>query len=501
MTQVLNPTSGTIAIEGRLSPLLQIGTGFHGDFTGRQNVYSSLAHQGVVGKDAHALFDGILAFAELDEYIDQPMKTYSTGMVARLMFSTATAILPDILVVDELLGVGDGYFSQKSFDRMRQMCSRNGTTLLLVTHDLYAALNLCERFIWIDSGRVMIDGDGQSTVHAYEASIKAQEEERLRRRHLASVPVAADRVGGLRVAVRSQSGFALDAPLALASLVVGYADGARVALEVADGHPSWLLVPENNLGFATVIDGRRCRVLNTFGSIYHKAEWAVSLPRGEGLAELSIEYAFGGSEPFELTVQADDQRVLLRELLGAGEGWQRRVLPMTEAGPPTATLPTSGQYGTGLMRIHGVRFVDADGQPVVKATHGAPLSIEVEIAVQSPDASREPTFAIVFMRAGSSASAYVQTDRLELPAGDRFRVVARFDAVVLGSGDWQLTVGLAEPDYYLQPWNEYFTVNARWYHIISRGVDLRIDSVRSIDPAAFVVLPVTLTVEPLGTAL
>src|SRR6185503_4708151 len=105
----------------------------HPEFTGRQNVFAGLAHQGVVGRAASDLFEQILQFAEVEEYIDQPMKTYSTVMMT-----------PDILIVDEILGVGDAYFAHKSFERMRDLCTQAGTTLLLVTHDVYSALNLCE---------------------------------------------------------------------------------------------------------------------------------------------------------------------------------------------------------------------------------------------------------------------------------------------------------------------------------------------------------------------
>ena len=137
-------------MDGQVSNLLQIGSGFHPDFTGRQNVFASLAHQGITGAAAARFFDEILAFAEIEEYIDQPMKTYSTGMCSRLMFSSSVVVKPDILIVDEILGVGDAYFAHKSFERMRDLCTHDGTTLLLVTHDIYSALNLCERFIWLD---------------------------------------------------------------------------------------------------------------------------------------------------------------------------------------------------------------------------------------------------------------------------------------------------------------------------------------------------------------
>src|SRR6266536_6198862 len=160
VTGVIAPTSGELAVRGRIHALLQIGTGFHPDFTGRENALAYLAQLGVTGGDAAAKVAEIVDFAELEEYIDQPVKTYSTGMAARLMFATSTAITPHILVLDEVLGVGDAYFAQKSYERMRELCEAQGTTLLLVTHDVYSALKIASRIVWIDRGRILMDGDG-----------------------------------------------------------------------------------------------------------------------------------------------------------------------------------------------------------------------------------------------------------------------------------------------------------------------------------------------------
>jgi len=130
VTKVIQPTAGSLEVRGDVHALLQIGTGFHPDFTGRQNVNAYLAQLGVTGADAGRRCADAIAFAELEEYIDQPVKTYSTGMAMRLMFSASTAISPDLLVLDEVLGVGDAYFAQKSYDRMRELCERNDATLL-----------------------------------------------------------------------------------------------------------------------------------------------------------------------------------------------------------------------------------------------------------------------------------------------------------------------------------------------------------------------------------
>src|SRR5262249_51611252 len=162
---------------------------------------------------------------------DQPMKTYSTGMCSRLMFSSSVVMSPEILVVDEILGVGDAYFSHKSFGRMRQLCSDGGMTLLLVTHDIYSALNLCDRFIWIDRGPVQFDGDGKGAIALYESSIKQQEEEWFRRQNAASLR-AASRDAVVHVVLRNRTGFALTRPLGLAAIELTSAAGESLRLDV-----------------------------------------------------------------------------------------------------------------------------------------------------------------------------------------------------------------------------------------------------------------------------
>ena len=223
------------------------------------------------------------------------MKTYSTGMCSRLMFASSIVIKPEILIVDEILGVGDAYFAHKSFERMRKLCSQDGTTLLLVTHDIYSALNLCDRFIWIDRGEVKFDGDGKSAVALYESSVKEQEEQALRRKNTAGIASDAH-TGLIHVLFRSPSGFALEAPLALESVTVSLVDGRSATLPVSKGAEGWTLLAEGNLGQVETIGGRRCRVLKTSGSIYHKAEWAVTLP-GEGIMEsVRVCWRYEGSD-------------------------------------------------------------------------------------------------------------------------------------------------------------------------------------------------------------
>ena len=491
VTETITPSSGTVRFRGRVSPLLQIGTGFHGDFTGRQNVYASLAHMGVTGAAAHQRFEEIVAFAELEEYIDQAVKTYSTGMGARLMFATATAIEPEVLVVDELLGVGDAYFAHKSFERMRQMSSDSGTTLLLVTHDVYSALNLCERFVWIDRGQILMEGDGRSIVSAYEQSIKEQEEQRLRLRNRSAVEPARATTHRLHVQVRSRTGFALSEPLALAKIELQGANGTTHVLPVATGASGWTLQPEANLGPETTVKGIPCRCLTPYGSIYHKAEWTVDVPSLP--AAVSAQWHYSGAEEAEIVTLGPDMKVLARAPLTPALDWQERSWGVGEvADDPRPTA--SGHYGSGRLRIRHVAFLDEAGQPVVRARHGAPLLIEVQVEVMTDRPPDDPTFVIAFHRPGVAAGGYVHADRLKIPATPRFTIRTHLDALLLGSGGWLITVGLAESDFYRASFHPYFTVNEKWHHVIARGFELQVEATTSIDGAAFFVQPARLEV-------
>lgn len=183
ITGNIAPSEGKAAVNGRIQALLELGTGFHPEFTGRDNIRASLAYQNVSSAMVREKEEEIIDFSELDEFIDQPVKTYSAGMYARLAFSTATAIEPEVLIIDEVLGAGDAYFAAKCVERMRSLTEGCNATVLFVSHDLGSVQQLCERVIWIDRGRVVMDGSPVDVTKAYYASILAQEELRIRARN------------------------------------------------------------------------------------------------------------------------------------------------------------------------------------------------------------------------------------------------------------------------------------------------------------------------------
>lgn len=174
ITGTTQPTSGAVEIGGRIAALLELGMGFHPDFTGRQNVYMAGQLSGLSSAEITTLMPEIESFAEIGSYLDQPVRVYSSGMQMRLAFSVATCIRPDVLIVDEALSVGDAYFQHKSFNRIREF-REQGTTLLIVSHDRGAIQSLCDRAILLEGGFVIKDGHPEEVMDFYNALIAEKE--------------------------------------------------------------------------------------------------------------------------------------------------------------------------------------------------------------------------------------------------------------------------------------------------------------------------------------
>ena len=172
---ITKPTSGTIEVRGRVSALIELGTGFHPEISGRENVFINGVMLGLTKREITSRFDEIVEFAELEEFIDAPVKTYSSGMYMRLGFAVAVNVDPDVLLVDEVLAVGDEGFSLKCLDKFAEF-KRRGKTILLVTHGLSMVERFCDEAVWLDDGIVRGEGDPRRVVHAYTTDVEKTEE-------------------------------------------------------------------------------------------------------------------------------------------------------------------------------------------------------------------------------------------------------------------------------------------------------------------------------------
>jgi len=175
---ITKPTSGTVQVNGRVSALIELGAGFHPEISGRENVFINGIMLGLSKREVEARFDQIVDFAELREFIDAPVKTYSSGMYMRLGFAVAIHVDPDVLLVDEVLAVGDEGFTHKCLDKFAEF-RRRGRTILLVTHSLGLVERFCDEAVWLDGGRLHGDGDPKRVVGAYLSAVEKGEEQLL----------------------------------------------------------------------------------------------------------------------------------------------------------------------------------------------------------------------------------------------------------------------------------------------------------------------------------
>lgn len=168
---VIKPTEGSVDVSGKIAPLIELGAGFDHELTGKENIYINASILGFSRNDIEKRFESIVDFSELREFINTPLKNYSSGMIARLGFSIATEVAPDILIIDEILAVGDAQFKKKSKERILDF-RRRGITLLFVSHSMEDVKALCDRVLWLDHGRMKMLGKAEDVIKEYQTFLK-----------------------------------------------------------------------------------------------------------------------------------------------------------------------------------------------------------------------------------------------------------------------------------------------------------------------------------------
>ena len=174
LSRITDPSEGRVSIKGRVASLLEVGTGFHPELTGRENIFLNGAILGMARKEIRRKLDDIVAFAEVDKFLDTPVKRYSSGMYLRLAFAVAAHLDPEILIVDEVLAVGDAAFQRKCLGKMNDI-SGSGRTILFVSHNMQAVRQLCQRVVWLENGRIRQIGRNDETINHYLAAEKRTE--------------------------------------------------------------------------------------------------------------------------------------------------------------------------------------------------------------------------------------------------------------------------------------------------------------------------------------
>jgi lipopolysaccharide transport system ATP-binding protein len=470
ITGVIEPTSGHVEISGASHALLQMGAGFHQELTGRENAYAYLANLGVMGKEADRLVDEIVEFTELELYIDQPIKTYSTGMAMRLIFGASTAVAPSLFVVDEVLGVGDAYFQGKSFARIEELCARHGTTLLLVSHDIYGAARICKRMVWLDRGQIKYDGDPKSTLNFYENSIKEQEEERLRKK--AMLPTSAPQRGrqdwpSCLVELRPPRGTALNAPV---RIVQADLTGGEGRMEFVREGANWSPEP-NGSGIAE---------LQNVGSTFQKGVIRISAPTEALLHNAALSLRL---------ICAEEQE--LQALLYPADGKPRdvgavRLLPEVAAGWDISLDAAHAEvfrddgsvaprHGSGAVRYTSVDILDRDGFSTRLLKQGEPITIAFGYKLADPSVADDLELMISITKDGVLNALRAFNTNLVLPPGQHTGTIHfTCEHLPMASGTFVLSSLIAKRGYYDRNEGKPFSVNHDVYDMIARGLEFEV---------------------------
>lgn len=178
LTRILYPTEGTVHIKGRISSLIELGAGFHPDMTGRENIYTNASIFGLTRKEVEKRLNDIVRFSELEEFIDQPVRTYSSGMYMRLAFAVAINVDADVLLIDEILAVGDAAFQKKCFEKLKEI-KASGTTIVIVSHSMDQMYKICDRLIWIEEGLIKEEGVPRLIGEEYLAAMEGRRLDRI----------------------------------------------------------------------------------------------------------------------------------------------------------------------------------------------------------------------------------------------------------------------------------------------------------------------------------
>ena len=489
ITGVIKPTTGSIDVRGKSHALLSLGACFHPDFTGRENAEAFLAHMGVSGKKAQELVSDAVEFAEIEEHIDQPLKTYSTGMQARLMFAVSTALNPELLVIDEVLGVGDAYFQHKSFERIREMCAGGETTLLIVSHDIYSAAKLVDRVVWIEKGRVMGDGNPADTIKAYENSIRLQEDARQKQKlALAFRRSLNDRKAQLPafIEIRARGNEPARSPVYFAQAGLKLPGGAAVpfplftpAGEAAApvSEFSAQLLPHLPWGALSEVDGVPVKPWNNFGAVDHKAGFAVFplTPAASGqLAGAALTLRLRANDVVDadiVYIAPDGSERILHRLITAPDEWQELTLLLAEGNEITASakeqsLSLEGdRQGSGRVAMLNFEILNHEQKPTFLLEHQKSAVFKIAFEVRDPNLKEKVQVLLAFRRNGIDDIARVLCRDLLITAqNDSTQTVsASFDSFDLGPGRYTMTVLMCREGYFETQTGLFYSINPDVY--------------------------------------
>jgi lipopolysaccharide transport system ATP-binding protein len=471
----LQPTEGECEVHGRVQALLEMGTGFHPEFTGRQNIRASLAYQGLSPAGIREVEEEIIDFAELDEFIDQPVKTFSAGMYARLAFSVATSVRPELLIIDEVLGAGDAYFSAKCAGKMKDLVEDTGTTVLLVSHATEQVLRYCDQCLWLERGKIVRQGPALDVVKAYLEFIHGLEERQLqaknRRRSL--------RVRGYETLANYTDNLAVGLHLAgkpgavadISTIVLLHDGEPEETLEVggiqdADtGHPAMVSFTgsawsepqrEGDIYFRRLaIEGDTDSAANGYALFYSYGL------RAAGDYAVQVRYRRQGEAGLSATIHHNGKPLGGQVVLPAGDaGWLETTVPLPRITPAyhdrsaveqdaahgaerPGRAAVSRWPGEGSLLIERAELLGDDGLGRTVFRAGDNLLLRMTVRAVKPGAYQLVPTATLYRLDGIPISNFIGPCCALFLAGDETRdLQLDLGRLMLGDGDFTFSLAI-----------------------------------------------------------
>lgn len=460
----MRPDEGEVKVRGEVQALMELGTGFHPDFTGTENIRSALAYQGMKGRRLASIIDEIVDFSELEAFMSRPVREYSSGMYARLAFAVATAISPEILIIDEILGTGDAYFVGKCIQRMKALTS-NGCTILFVSHDLSSAQMLCDRGVWLDRGRILEDNELLSVSKAYLASVRADEEFRLRARsmhlsrsQLEAMDASQEQMSMQLLRLVGSAGPAPKSPLAVSEIRFGIGGSVLGTLSPKGCEGECRIIRDKGLmnwGGPKEVHGRVCWLFGDFGGRYGHAPWQIGFrSTAEGRAWVEVDYHSDFSAPVAIERYEEKEETYIRmiELVPAytntwascraewpGEGilLSLKRLPSQEA----EQVSRAERYGSGELQITSFSFCDPDGRKRHTFITGGAVCALIEYSAEKR--VLKPVAVIAVYRLDGTCAMQLVSSRDGFSLGElmgKGTLSVQLDPLFLGPGDYVVSV-------------------------------------------------------------
>lgn len=477
ITQNKEPTEGILQVNGQVQALLEAGAGFHPEFTGYENIRASLIYQGLQPKEIESAILDIADFTELGAFLEQPFKTYSAGMQARLTFATATVLHPDILIVDEILGAGDAYFAGKSLERMKKLVEESGATVLIVSHALDQVLRYCEECVWIERGKIVMRGSSLEVIKAYEKFIHELEDRRIKSKNYKRAQ------GGYDATQLELYSDAIQVVFTLQGQPGETSDIAEVQL-LKDGQP------EDTLQIGDVQDTNwsQTSVVSLNGSLWSNPRQAEKIFYRSLVVErhpneaqgtvlfysyvlfdtaeyaLKVRYRYSSAPgTFSMTILKNNDVLLATiPLPKTGPKWETWVSPVFSVsntpdeianpitvktdGPDkvkTQSSTTSHWPGEGSILIESVRLSSSDDQEKVIFQPGDTLRLIITARAATQGIYEIIPNAVFYSMNGIRITCHIgDAVRLDLKANDKKNFILSLPNLNLGNGDYVISVAL-----------------------------------------------------------